>query len=486
MSRSVLVYCGEMCGDSRLNNLDETFTSFCRTPLHIAVMCCDIEFSRLILSDLHHFTLLQREKSLDMVKLLLKAKPDACMVQDKDGKTPLHLAAMKDRVEIMKLLLEERPQAIHLKNNQNGETILHFCVKSNTNLTTLKLLVDRLVLPQTTYPNPISIDSKDNDGNTVLHLVAEMGKIKIVNYLLQSNNIRIDIDAINNKGLKALSLLSQVDRNDLEIGFHNYYGQTKSLRMKRRTERVDALLVVATLIAGIAFQAMLNPPGGVWQDDSEIDSGTDAVKFAYYLHCMFGSSVSDNLESYIQQNVFHNSTKRGVWEVYTQTRENVYHFIDNLLRSTTPYASTTKGLIVEDYTGATVSSYNSSDVICGFVHEKSVAQNRILVVLMCISIGCISYSYFAILSSLIPDFLITDQANVSIFQYFEICGVCGIGLLVWNVISRIVKLHKRRLTVFSYFRALFSMDASAVGKLVVLLICIFFLYNYLVFGKYVY
>ncbi|KAI3899022.1 hypothetical protein MKW92_017744 [Papaver armeniacum] len=293
MSRSVRIYCGEMCGDSRLNNLDETFTSFCRTPLHIAVMCCDIEFSRLILSvrpdlalkeDRQGFTplhLASARKNLDMVKLLLKVKPDACMVQDKDGKTPLHLAAMKDRVEIMKLLLEERPQAIHLKNNQNGETILHFCVKSNTNLTTLKLLVDRLVLPQTTYPYPISIDSKDNDGNTVLHLVAEMGKIKIVNYLLQSNNIRIDIDATNNKGLKALSLLSQVDRNDLEIGFHNYYGQTKKLKdeklcekedrkqVKRKSpkkgdhkERVDALLVVATLIAGIAFQAMLNPPGG--------------------------------------------------------------------------------------------------------------------------------------------------------------------------------------------------------------------------------
>ncbi|RZC48162.1 hypothetical protein C5167_041115 [Papaver somniferum] len=162
------------------------------------------------------------ERLLGMSKKLLvycqKAKPDACMVQEKDGKTPLHLAAMKDRAEIMKLLMEERPEAIHLKNNQNSETILHFCVKSNTNLTTLKLLVDRLVLAGTSTPNPIFIDSKDNDGNTVLHLLAEMGKIKIVNYLLQSNNIRIDIDALNNKGLKALNLLSQVERNDLEIG----------------------------------------------------------------------------------------------------------------------------------------------------------------------------------------------------------------------------------------------------------------------------
>lgn len=349
--------------------------------------------------------------------------------------------------------------------------------------------------------------------------------------------MRIDIDALNNKGLKALNLLSQVERNDLEIGFYNYFEQTKELtdgtlsemmdskQVNRKSpkkgnhkERVDALLVVATLIAGIAFQAMLNPPGGVWQDDSEVDSGTNPVKFSYYLHSMFGSSVSDNF--------LKNSSERGVWEVYYRTRENVIHFINNLVSSTTPYSSTTK-----DYTGDIVSGYNSSDgggnffpyliryagfpimaykhpkhyvtymltntmafslsltivfaVICGFVHAKSVAQNRILVMLMCISVGCISYSYFSILLSLIPDFLITDQANLSILQYFAICGICGIGLLLWNVISRMVKLHRRHLTVFRYFKALFTMDASAAGKLVVLIICIFFLYNYLVFGIYV-
>ncbi|KAI3956027.1 hypothetical protein MKW92_031149 [Papaver armeniacum] len=102
--------------------------------------------------------------SVPMVKLLLKVEPKACIVRDEDGRTPLHLAAMKNRVEIMKVLVKQGlPEAIHMKNDQNGETILHFC----------------LVLQQPPDLNSISIDSRDNDGNTVLHLSADMGNMKV-------------------------------------------------------------------------------------------------------------------------------------------------------------------------------------------------------------------------------------------------------------------------------------------------------------------
>ncbi|KAI3931184.1 hypothetical protein MKW92_050973, partial [Papaver armeniacum] len=187
---SVFVYCHEMCGDSRLNSLDEVFTSFCRTQLHTAVISGDIKFVKTILSvrsdlalkvDRQGFTplhLASARKSRQMVKLLLKAKPEACLIQDKDGKTPLHVAAMKDRAKIMKLLMEERPKAIHLKNDQNGETILHFCIKSNSSIETIKLLVDKLALAPNSDTDTISIDSRDNDGNTILHLAAEMGKVE--------------------------------------------------------------------------------------------------------------------------------------------------------------------------------------------------------------------------------------------------------------------------------------------------------------------
>ncbi|KAI3888139.1 hypothetical protein MKW92_024989, partial [Papaver armeniacum] len=64
-------------------------------------------------------------------------------------------------------------------------------------------------------------------------------------------------------------------------------------------ERTNTLMVVATLIAGIAFQAAMNPPGGFWQDDSKVDSGKDPITFTYYLNQMYGYTITCSLDSYL-------------------------------------------------------------------------------------------------------------------------------------------------------------------------------------------
>ncbi|KAI3888100.1 hypothetical protein MKW92_001945, partial [Papaver armeniacum] len=201
-----------------------------------------------------------------MVKLLLKAKPDACMVKDEAERTPLHLAAMNDRVEIMEVLMEKKLQGIHIKNDQNGDTILHFCVKSNTNTKPLRLLVKKLVLlPQNPNPNSTSITSgdKNNDDKTILQLAADLGKIEMIQYLLESIDIKFETNDVN----QALSTLSLADRDNLETRFLKClgHGNKKKTLSKNGNEhegmkdRTNTLMVVATLIAGIAFQAAMNP-----------------------------------------------------------------------------------------------------------------------------------------------------------------------------------------------------------------------------------
>lgn len=417
MSKELLVYCQKVFSynDSRLDNLDEVFTSFCRTPLHIAAMRGDIKFAKQILSlrpdlalkqDLNGFTplhLASARFSIKMVQLLLRGNRgiDACIVQDQHGRTPLHLAAMQDRVRNMKVLMEECPEAIHLKNDQN-ETILHFCVKINTNISTLGLVIKKLVLAQPSDLNHISVNSRDNDGNTILHLAAETGNRKIVDYLLNNNNIRIDTNAVNNNNLKALSMLSPAQRDELEIGFYDNSLEQRAVKHEHKTnskdgdikhkklkERTNTAMVVATLIAGIAFQAAMNPPGGVWQDDSKVDSGKDPITFTYYLNRMYGSTITCSLDSYLQEGckrdgvspnngsywvekekrysgisfVAPNSTKNKATAL-DHARIFVYDLMSTIWWEESPsdLYMMTKGLILRDFNSTkVVSNYSSSD-----------------------------------------------------------------------------------------------------------------------------
>ncbi|KAI3899270.1 hypothetical protein MKW92_037465, partial [Papaver armeniacum] len=479
--------------DLRLNNLDDTYTSFCRSPLHIAVMSGDINFATKILSQKPHLALKRDSNgftplhlasvrtSLRMVRMLLKAEPGACIVQDEDGRTPLHLAAMKNRVEIMKALIKEGlPEAIHLKNNQN----------------------DYLVHAKPPHPNSVSINSTDNDGNTILHLSVEMGNMRIMDYLLLNRNVRIDITIPNKKGLKALSMLPQAKKNDLKFGFYDYHvrhdNHTSKTLSKNGDEheglrkRVNALMVVATLIAGIAFQAAMNPPGGVWQDDSRVNSNTDPVNFANYVGTMYGSYVSGGLEDYMDNNVPGDpiSDNRGGYF-------NIKEFVNDLINiSGGGYADMMeKGLILEDfgftdailnynnslnssastdgffpylirYAGYPILAYTFPNnyviymvtngvallasltiialVACGFMIETTINQVRFLVVLMCISIACVAFSYMSILDAMLPGYYVEQQRTFITLQvFFGVGCILGAGLFIWTLIREIVKLRKR-------------------------------------------
>lgn len=112
------------------------------------------------------------------------------------------------------------------------------------------------------------------------------------------SNTRIEVNAVNANGFTALDILAQSHRDikDFEISeslrsvgalrttdvppgaSHDHINhqpqevQNNPVKDAKQpedwlTRKRDSLMVVASLIATMAFQSGLNPPGGLWQDD---------------------------------------------------------------------------------------------------------------------------------------------------------------------------------------------------------------------------
>ncbi|GMP94883.1 hypothetical protein CsSME_00044154 [Camellia sinensis var. sinensis] len=261
------------------------FGGFGWSPLHVAALRGHAEFVREVLgrnpdladildssqrSPLH---LASVKGHVEVVKVLISVDPDMCLTRDKDGKNPLHLAVMKGKVDVLKLLVQANSQAAEVVMDR-GETILHLCMMRNQ-LHCLKELMN-------TIKNKEFVNAKDEKGNTILHLAVANAHIEALDYLL--TNAKLDVNIKNASKYTALDILEQI-RKDVENSDDiknklrkagamsgKDVGQSEWLAKKKET-----IMLVATLIATIAFQAGMSPPGGVWQDNSDGHRAGEAV-----------------------------------------------------------------------------------------------------------------------------------------------------------------------------------------------------------------
>lgn len=96
-----------------------------------------------------------------------------CMARDRDGYNPLHIAAMKGKVDVLEKLVHTCPRAVQVATYQ-GDTILHICVNHNQ-LESLQLLLKMITDPE-------FVQSRDKKGNSILHLAVFGKRLQVCPY----------------------------------------------------------------------------------------------------------------------------------------------------------------------------------------------------------------------------------------------------------------------------------------------------------------
>ncbi|KAB2634947.1 ankyrin repeat-containing protein [Pyrus ussuriensis x Pyrus communis] len=292
-----------------------------RTPLHLA----------------------SAEGHKETVEALLCVYADACLRYDENGRIPLHYAAMRGEVEVLQKLIDKNPESIYVKvENKSKETVLHLCIKHNQ-LECLKMLVER------DDSNGEFLNSRAgcDGGVTILHLALMLRQIKYsIRYLLSVDAIRAEAIGVNGMPLTMLDILeySSVAREDfsrsleiqqilMDAGLikreNNENDNPNSAvaaaavvvspnprRVKKKKkgskppgwfwrklmkwlryphiwvhETRGFLMVVATVISTMTFQAVLNPPGGVWEINNTNTTVNDRPVCSEGDVCVAGTAV---------------------------------------------------------------------------------------------------------------------------------------------------------------------------------------------------
>ncbi|XP_076888520.1 uncharacterized protein LOC143538961 isoform X2 [Bidens hawaiensis] len=265
------------------------------TPLHIASMLGHVDFVKEVITRKPYLAIERDAQNrvplhvasakghTAIVKLLISANPETCLVRDGDGRNPLHLAAIKGWCEVVKELVQAQPHAARAMVQQ--DTILHLCVQHNQ-LEVLKLLVE-------TVGDHEFVNTKDADGNTILHLAVAHKQIETINFLIL--NTTIEVNASNTNGETLMDILAKgprdekdqqiiqaliqarvvdADHESLLEQIPQKSGRKMVFGYKKKSadwldKKRNSLMVVASLIATMAFQAVTDPPKFLdEQDDS--------------------------------------------------------------------------------------------------------------------------------------------------------------------------------------------------------------------------
>uniref|UniRef100_A0A0D3AFL9 PGG domain-containing protein n=1 Tax=Brassica oleracea var. oleracea TaxID=109376 RepID=A0A0D3AFL9_BRAOL len=211
---------------------------------------------------------------VEMTRLLLQQDISAAYISDKEGQCPLHLAAATGQIDAYRELVGSCPYVWELVDGK-GRTSLHSAVMSRQ-----RGIIDCILqMPDISLH---LLNESDVDGNTPLHLSVVYKCHAILLLLLRDK--RVDKRVVNRDQLTAAELFySQKQEISFKVAMayyslQRYYKQpSKQQNIEtKKQEKADVArndgamyevhLLVAVLVATVAFAAAFQLPGGYKPD----------------------------------------------------------------------------------------------------------------------------------------------------------------------------------------------------------------------------
>ncbi|KAK7851635.1 ankyrin repeat-containing protein bda1 [Quercus suber] len=316
-----------------LEHIDEL--TFADTPLHIAASTGQIPFAMEMMGLKPSFArklnqngfspihLALQNGHIELVRRLLQIDGDLVHVKGKGRLTPLHhIVKSGKHFDLLEEFLLVCPDSIVDVTGRN-ETVLHIALKYNR-LEVFKFLVTWLgviVYENAKLYQRTVLNWKDDEGNTVLHVAVSKNQSQAramtrlaVRHLLAWGYKFVDVNHKNLEGETAWDILQQgqtqvqtqvqnkeirnmlrrvkaKSSSSLSTFKFNRYEKYQRLPIsscfqflktdfkreirKLSEERRSLLLVVAVLLVTVSYQAVLSPPGGLWQDNGQCFNTTE-------------------------------------------------------------------------------------------------------------------------------------------------------------------------------------------------------------------
>ncbi|CAJ1977410.1 unnamed protein product [Sphenostylis stenocarpa] len=243
---------------------------------------------------------------IDVMKVLLDAGPLSVESKTARGETPLHIAVKNNQFDAVKLLVEhakklKKERFVLNEKDNHGNTVLHLAASRKQYEIVHLLLVEDDVAKEVMRVNWLN-----ERGMTPLDVLmvfqSEAGDLEIYRTLVKAGaksgrEIENENENENEVGRISNNTGQSVAPMELEIIHDNQVPPTNTsnneqsnpstrIRYWPRVEDMkelfgykpnrdsisdvrNILLTVASLMVTATYQAVLSPPGGVWQDDAD-------------------------------------------------------------------------------------------------------------------------------------------------------------------------------------------------------------------------